>query len=148
MPKESWIPLSSVELNDWKQLWGDFPPEPFYKQIGQDELPASMPSSLRDKIDNGVVMVSGTPEGDVVMVCNLSRVDHKDSAVDQQPFAIIFDSQRHAGSGVFLNHGTWEGRTSSPPDEFWDHVDESGVGNYYIRIVAITSRVEPSESLR
>ena len=135
MTKESWKPLSRDELNDWRQLWSDFPMEPFYKQISQNQLPASIPVSLREKINDAVVMTSGTPQGDVVMVCNLCRVDAKDAALDQQPFAIVFDSHGNSGSGVYLNHGDWHGRTSSPPPEFWDHVDKSGIGGYFYPVI-------------
>ncbi|MEQ8853604.1 hypothetical protein [Gimesia sp.] len=147
MANENWKPLTSSELSDWRALYKDFPSKAYYKQIGQDALPNSMPKSLKQKIDNCVVMASGTPEGDVVMVCNLCRVDQKDSAVDQQPFAIVFDSHGHAESGVYLDHGNWPERTSSPQSDFWRHVDESGIGNYFYPSLPDGSQSGTLESL-
>jgi len=129
--KESWKSLSTEELNQWRQLCSDFPKEPFYKLVSQSQLPASMPTSLKEKIINAVLMTSGTPQGDVVMVCNLCRIDTKDAALDQQPFAIVFDSHRESGSGMYLNHGDWRGRTTSLSDEFWKQVEQSGISGCF-----------------
>jgi len=30
-----------------------------------------------------------------------------------------------------IHHGDWENRTTNPPQQFWDHLIVSGIGNYY-----------------
>jgi hypothetical protein len=49
---------------------------------------------------------------------NLNRVDPNDHAVDQQLFAIAFMGDTSAPSGVLVQHGDWEGRTSHPAAAF------------------------------
>lgn len=128
--KPSWQPLGAGELNEWRALVSDYPGQPYYKLVEHDQLPNSIPQGLRDKINHAVLMASGTLDGDVMMVCNLCRIDEKDSAIDQQPFAVVFDSHGNAESGVYANHGDWQDRTVKPPKPFWDVVAASGVGSY------------------
>ena len=129
-PQENWKPLGSGELQEWRKVISDYPGQPYFKVVKQADLPTSIPTTLRDKINHGVVMASGTPEGNVILVCNLCRVHPKHSAIDQQPFALVLDSLGNAPSGMYLQHGDWLDRTTHPPQQFWDAVAESGVGGF------------------
>ena len=52
--------------------------------------------------------------------------------MDEEPFAVIVNSTGAHHSGMFLHHGNWPNRTQKAPQAFWDHVKESGVGNYFL----------------
>ena len=134
-PQESWKPLESGELQEWRKMISDYPGQPYFKFVKQADLPISIPTTLRDKINHGVVMASGTSEGNIILVCNLCRVDAKDSAIDQQPFALVVDSLGNAPSGMYLQHGDWLDRTTHPPQQFWDAVAESGVGGFFCPLI-------------
>jgi hypothetical protein len=62
---------------------------------------------------------------------NVNRVDFRDGAIDQEPFALAFFAQGPAPSGCFIHHGEWFGRTDPPPPEFWQHLQASGLGTCY-----------------
>ena len=34
--------------------------------------------------------------------------------------------------GMLVHHGDWDGRSEMPPQGFWEIVEESGVGNYFL----------------
>jgi len=77
------------------------------------------------------MVASGSPEGQIVFMANIHRVDSGDQAIDQEPFGIVFHANTPAPSGVLLHHGRWEGRTTQPPEEFWRTLQSSGIGNCY-----------------
>ena len=105
---------------------------PWYRVISQEQIPSVFPEAFRAKMDHAVIMGSGDASGKVFLVCNCHRVDRKALAIDQEPFAVVFDSDMPSESGVFIHHGDWQGRTESEvPPEFWSHVDASGIGDYY-----------------
>jgi hypothetical protein len=61
-----------------------------------------------------------------------NRVDQSASHIDIQPFGLIVHSSGPGASGVFLQHGNWDGRSASPPTGFWESVDASGIGDYFL----------------
>jgi hypothetical protein len=103
MPSESWIPMEESRLQEWQSLVSDYPGHPYYKFLTNEQIPSTIPHSLKTKINHAVLMVSGTSLGEVMLVCNLCRVDLKDTAIDQQPFAIVLDGHGHSQSGVYLD---------------------------------------------
>ena len=82
-------------------------------------------------MDGAVMIAAPTSTGGTYLVFNARRVDTKDRAIDQEPFAIINHSTGPSSAGMFIHHGDWEGRTETAPQEFWDHVEESGIGDYF-----------------
>jgi hypothetical protein len=128
----SFIPLTADKAHEIKSLCPSDPSEPWFKVIPQEQIPGVFPESFRAKLDHAVVMGSGDANGMVYLVINAQRVDQKATAIDQEPFGIVFDNGMPSESGVFIHHGGWHGRTESGvPPAFWNHVAASGIGNYY-----------------
>ena len=100
--------------------------------LSQGSIPTVFPVDFREKLDSGVMIAAPTSSGGTYVVFNALRVDPRDRAVDQEPFAIIVHSTGAAASGMFLHHGDWEGRTEHPSREFWSQVDDSGIGNFFL----------------
>ena len=127
-PKSSWVSLSSTqrdELHRFAQL-------PGWRLVSSESIPTIFPSAFRSKLDSGVMIAAPTSSGGTYLVFNARRVDFKDRAIDQEPFAVIVHSSGPDPSGMFLHHGDWEGRTETPYSSFWSQVDESGVGDYFL----------------
>lgn len=128
----SFIPLTADKAQEIKNLCPPDVSARWFKVIPQEKIPSVFPESFREKLDHAVVMGSGDATGKVYLVLNAQRVDVKATAIDQEPFGVVFDNGVPSESGVFIHHGGWCGRTESRvPPEFWSHVAASGVGNYY-----------------
>jgi hypothetical protein len=82
-------------------------------------------------VGTAVFITAPTSTGGTCLVNNNLRVDHKAGAIDQQPFALIVHFTGPSPNGMLVHHGKWKGRTTIPPKEFWDHVNESGAENYF-----------------
>ena len=52
--------------------------------------------------------------------------------LDHEPFAVSVLSSGASTGGMFVHHGDWEGRSVAPPAGFWDKVQESGIGDYFL----------------
>lgn len=102
-----------------------------YRVVGRDAIPSFIPSGLRSKADGALEVASGSPSGTMMLMVNMHRVDQKDRAIDQEPFAIVFNGPTAALSGCIIHHGNWPNRTASPPPEFWQAMAASGLGNCY-----------------
>lgn len=126
-PKPSWLNLTLTQ----QQELDAFSRMPGWRLLSKESLPTVFPQSFREKLDSGIVIAAPTSSGGTWLVFNALRVDSRDQAIDQEPFAIIVHSTGAASSGMFLHHGDWPGRTESPPSGFWDRVQESGIGNYF-----------------
>ena len=135
-----WKPLVASETEEWRALLPSGVNDPSYRYIEPREFPSSIPESLKAKLDSAVVMASGSPGGTTYLVCNLNRIDRKDDAVDQQPFALAFDANGEVASGVYINHGNWPGRTQRLPAEYTAHVQASGIGKYFIPTIPEATR--------
>ena len=64
-------------------------------------------------------------------MANGNRADYKAGQIDQQPFGLAFTGPDPIPSGVLVQHGDWENRSITPPEEFWRYVSASGLGNVY-----------------
>jgi hypothetical protein len=115
--------INEFESEDMRSGW---------RLIPKESLPSVLPPEFRKKIDSAVMIAAPTSTGGTYLVYNNLRVEQKARAVDQEPFALIVHSTGPSPNGVLIHHGKWEERTITDiPKEFWDHVSESGVGNYY-----------------
>ena len=103
-----------------------------WRIVPSKELPSLFPPSLRAKIDSAVVVSAPTSSGGTYLVYSANRVDRKAAQIDIQPFGLIVHSSGPGSSGVFLQHGNWDGRSESPPSGFWEGVDSSGIGDYFL----------------
>lgn len=119
--------ISAEQHTTWSRLC----PVNEYRILAAGELPDILPSGLLGKVNSVLVMASGTPNGAVYYMTNLNRVDSRAQAIDQQPFGLAFIGTQAVGSGCLVQHGDWNGRTSYPPPEFWNHIQSSGLGSIY-----------------
>ncbi|MBU0647543.1 hypothetical protein KJ855_00005 [Patescibacteria group bacterium] len=125
--KFDWFDISDQKRSDWENLC-----EPnHYRIIEPGELPDILPKLLTNKFDSILIMASGTTTGTAYYIANGNRVDYKANAIDQQPFGLAFVGNNPIGSGCLIQHGTWQDRTTNPPDDFWEKIEESGIGNCF-----------------
>jgi hypothetical protein len=90
-----------------------------------------MPAGLLAKADSVLVVASGSPQGTVMYMANVNRVDAKACGVDQTPLAVVFFGNTPAISGCFAQHGSWPGRTTQAPPEFWEALASGNLGHCY-----------------
>ncbi len=102
-----------------------------YRVVDRAAIPEFIASGLRVKADSALIVASGSPDGTMMFMVNINRVDRKAVAIDQEPFAIVFNGNAPALSGCIIHHGDWRGRTTMPPPEFWTALAASGLGNRY-----------------
>lgn len=127
-----WFNIDSQNRAEWDALC----PPGQYRVIKPENLPGPLPSALTDKFDSLLVLASGATDGTTYFMLNGNRVEHPSNkqpsgAIDQQPFGIAFLGSSSIGSGCLVQHGNWSGRTTTPPSDFWDHVQASGIGQVY-----------------
>jgi len=127
MTKPNWFSLS----DDQRDELIESTPSNSWRLVPSSDLPRVFPSDFRSKIDSALVVSAPTSSGGTYLAYSGNRVDFKAKRIDIEPFGVIVHSTGPSSSGVFLHHGSWEGRTEPPPAGFWEAVEESGVGNYF-----------------
>ena len=101
-----------------------------YRVVGQNDIPSVIPEKLREKCYEAIVLASSCETG-VVYCINLLRMDQKDKAIDQMPFALV-SVPNMAASSCLLHHAEYEGRSTYPGDEFWENVNASRIEQYVL----------------
>ena len=127
---ESWRKLTNEQQFELEAVM----PQSCWRVIKGAELPSVFPEEFRLKLDSAIVMVEPTDTGGTYLVTNAIRPDFQARALDQEPFGLIVHSTVADSYGVFVHHGTWEGRTDYPPASFWDTVTSTGIGDYYLAV--------------
>ena len=126
--KYSWFNVSNVQRKEFEELC----PVNEFRIVKPSELPSIIPEELRNKFDSVLIVASGSSSNNVAYyMINGNRVDFKDNSIDQEPFGLAFIGEIAAASGSLIHHGDWKNRTTEPPDEFWDYVSASEIGNCY-----------------
>src|SRR5262245_44393601 len=125
--RSSYFDTSSRDRATWEGLC---PPGEF-RVVQPTSLPGLQPGGLLAKADSGLMVASGTPQGTVVWMAYVHRVDHEASGIDQEPFGIVFHGDTPAQSGVLVHHGSGVERTMPAPPQFWEALAASGIGNCY-----------------
>jgi hypothetical protein len=77
-------------------------------------LSGLLPAGLLAKADSVLMVASGTPQGTVVWMANVHRVDHKASGIDQEPFGIVFHGDTPSGIGNCYPFSGLPGTTAGP----------------------------------
>lgn len=116
--------MSEQDANAYRELC---PPNQF-RVLTPADLPGPLPAALTQKYDSLVLLASGLSTGSVCYMLNGHRVDQPAKAVDQMPFGFIDTSGQAPSSGCLIQHGDWPERTTTPPQEFWTHLNNSGLG--------------------
>ncbi|MBU3958844.1 MAG: hypothetical protein KKE91_03180 [Candidatus Omnitrophica bacterium] len=99
-----------------------------YRVLNQASIPSVIPKNLKAKCPEAVVLASTCDTG-VVYCINLRRIDIKDKAIDDMPYALVA-APNNAASSCLLHHADYEGRTTYPDNEFWQMVNASGIEEY------------------
>lgn len=126
--KPSWIHVTPEQQSELDHL---SLPCPGWRLLPGSELPSVFPDTFRKKIPSALLIGQQTSTGGTYLVVSANRVDLPASAIDIEPFGLIVHSSGPSPSGVFVHHGTWEGRTQYPPAAFWGEVSTSGIGEYF-----------------
>lgn len=121
--KPSWINFTTEQREELERIL----PRSGWRVMPGSELPSVFPDCLRKKIPSAFVISQPTSTGGTYLVFSANRVDRSAKAIDIQPFGLIVHSTGPGPSGIFVDHGTWEGRSEYPPTEFWDQVSRSGI---------------------
>lgn len=136
--KYDWFDISKQQREEWEALC----PVNEFRVIKPLDLPSILPRALTDKFNSVLIMASGSIDNTVVYyMANGNRVDSSAGQIDQQPFGLAFVGPDPIPSGSLVQHGDWEDRSTTPPDEFWQYVSASGLGNIYP-----ISELPPSDS--
>jgi hypothetical protein len=125
--KFSYFDTSSHDRSTWENLC----PPGEYRVVPPSALSGLLPAGLLAKADSALLVASGSPQGTIVWMANIHRVDAKASGIDQEPFGIVFHGNTPAQSGCLVHHGDWSERTMPVPSEFWAALVASGIGNCY-----------------
>lgn len=114
MVRPQWFDVSAQDINEWKRLC----PVGQFRVVSGSSLPGPLPPEFKEKCPSALVMASGSggKAGVTYYMVNYNRVDGRE--MDQQPFAMVFSGSAPFGSGTFVHHGDWEGRTTKIPDWF------------------------------
>jgi len=104
---------------------------------GWNLLPASaldgiLPAAYLSKVDSVVKVSVPTSSGGTCVMFNNLRVDARTRLIDQDPFAFFKNSTGVTQHGVLLHHGSWAERSWNPSTCLWRHVNENGIGGYFI----------------
>lgn len=120
----------SVTQQDYSRLY-DACPLNHYRVASVDEIPISLPQSLRNKCLRAVIIGSGDKAFAAHMI-NLLCVDENDSAVDQRPIicAMTSGNQIDLTAGI-IHHGNWPGRSSYPAASFFQALTGSGISAFF-----------------
>ncbi|MCK4977748.1 MAG: hypothetical protein KAS36_12515 [Anaerolineales bacterium] len=124
----NWFDTSKIDRDKWNETCqpGKFTVvEP--SKLG--ELMPTFPLVLLNKSDSVLILASGSPDGVAYYMANINRVDDKNLEIDQHPLGIAFIGDEPLPSGCFVQHGDWSGRSSSPPADFWNCIQASGLGS-------------------
>jgi hypothetical protein len=123
--KITWLDTSSEDFRKWFDLC----PPNHYRIIPPNSLSSVIPNEILRNADSVLLVSSGSPEGQIVYMANIHRLEQNNHAVDQEPFGILFKSTDPSSGGCLIHHGKWSQRTAIPPSSFWNAVENSGIGN-------------------
>jgi len=122
-----WFNVKKEDRRKWESLC----PPGEYRILPREALSGILPEPLINKFINFFIMASGTSSGNVFYMANGNRIDFNDNAVDQMPFGLAFVGDNPIASGCFIQHGDWENRTTTPPNEFWLEIRSSEIPTHY-----------------
>lgn len=126
-----WFNVDDENLDEWKVICPPDEYRVFTREDFQEKLPNLLPNPLTDKYDSVVIAGSATSGGTVYYMVNGNRIDSNARAIDQMPYGLAFIGNNAAGSACLMQHGSYQGRTTYPPTDFWNYVSASGIARYY-----------------
>lgn len=131
MSKYSYIDLSAEHIEQFNQQC----PLNEYRVVRPSDLSQGLlkivPNGLWAKTDSLFLMSSGSAVATAYCMINCNRWDFKASAIDQEPIFFATFGGNPRLDAMVLHHGDWPGRTTVVPQEFFNYLQSSGLGNYY-----------------
>jgi len=122
------LPLSSDHRRECESLSGVS--KSGWWRIQKGAIPSFVPQGMRQKLDGGVIVVSGSPSGVTYLMFSAERVDPPDD-LDIQPFGVaVFSSGASTGMAL-IHHGGWLDRTTPLPDDFVSVTRSCSTGSYF-----------------
>ncbi|MGV2337787.1 MAG UNVERIFIED_CONTAM: hypothetical protein LVR18_28130 [Planctomycetaceae bacterium] len=121
-----WFDWKPVPPEQLKSL-SDLCPSGEYRVLSQEQIPDGVISpTLKTKLHNVLIMCSGdATTGRLYTMLNYNRVDGDE--IDQMPYGIAYDGSGPIPSGVLVQHGDYENRTTPLPEGFHEFVAQSGM---------------------
>jgi hypothetical protein len=122
------LPLSSDHRRECELLSGVS--RSGWWRIQKGDIPSFVPQGMRDKLDGGVMVVSGSSSGVTYLMFAGERVDPP-AELDIQPFGVaVFSSGASTGMAL-IHHGGWLDRTTPLPEGFWSVARSCSTGSYF-----------------
>lgn len=118
-----------------------------YRVINRSEFPSFIPDELASKCEFAYVAAAPSNDGNVYVFCDMHRVDTKASMIDREPLLAIVTSGGVESCATFAHHGSWNNRSYTTSQGYWDHVRDSGVGNYYNSEIPADVKTAPIDEL-
>lgn len=117
-----WQPKPAIEFEDLSKIC----PVGEYRVVDPQVIPAGIIApGLLAKTHSVLILCSGTMSGRVYAMMNLNRIDGVE--IDQMPYAMAFDGNESIPSGVLVQHGSYLGRTTPLPPDFYPYIAASGI---------------------
>ena len=104
--------ITSTQRAEFEELAKKRKLESGYVWLSSSEIPSAISASLRSKMTSALLIWEHTSSGCLYLVCNGTRLDEKDNALDQEPFGVVVHSSGANPSGIFIHHGDWRNRTT------------------------------------
>lgn len=124
--KYDWFDIADEDRNKWESIC----PPGEYRVVTWSAikivLSGVLPDALIHKYNSVFIAGSATLNGNLYFMAYGNRVDASGSAINQMPFNLAFIGNTVSGSDRLIQHGNWVNRTTTPPVEFWRHINASG----------------------
>lgn len=113
---------SKWALNDWQKYIEDMT----YKVVKPIDLPGFFQKNpISSKFNSAIITCSGSSEATYYGIQGL-RPDNKNTVIDEDLYAVIFDKKTGNSYAGFLHHGNYPGRTTPVPKDITDLLIASG----------------------
>ncbi len=129
--KFSTFSISSSQVEEFEQIAKKCNSSSGYKWFSSSQIPSAIPESLRNKLPSAMLMWERRSSSSVFLVFNNIRLDHKDNALDQEPFGIVVNALGASTYGIFIHHGDWLNRTTPITPEVQKILESTSLGNYF-----------------
>lgn len=98
-----------------------------YKVVDQTQFPDWLPSSLTNKFNSAVMAASGNSVTYVAIFMGF-RIDH--NQIDEHPFVVAFGKDNGSEFSGLIEHGNWDGRSTTIPPEMERLISASGFSTH------------------
>jgi hypothetical protein len=111
-------------IDDWRSKC----PNLEYRVLKRDEMPGFLPSDLLNKFNCALLMASGSNTNQTYVFQGY-RVDGDE--LDEHQYIVTYDLQNQKSYAGFVEHASYDGRTTEIPSEMQISMSLSGVNIAY-----------------